>query len=209
MIIYRIRSVFLFSAVLYPNQKKEVSALRDEDIITAIENRDEDTMSRVINKYSRLLWPVVSAVLCNAGSEQDVEECVADAFIYLWEHPQKFDANRGSLKTLLCIIARSRAIDRYREIMRRNTVPIEEAVLSAGTGIQELLLQEETRRELMAAIRALEGPNREILVRRYYHDQKPREIALAMGLSVKQVDNSLFRSKRQLREALTAKGGTR
>lgn len=186
-----------------------MSALRDEDIIKAIGKRDEVIMSRVINKYSRLLWPVASAVLCNAGSEQDVEECVADAFIYLWEHPQKFDAKRGSLKTLLCIIARSRAIDRYREIMRRNTVPIEEAVLSAGTGIQERMLQEETRRELLAAVRALEEPNREILIRRYYHDQKPREIALAMGLTVKQVDNSLFRSKRQLREALILKGGSR
>lgn len=189
--------------------KKEVSALRDEAVITAIANHDEVVMAGVIRKYSRLLWPIASAVLGNVGSEQDVEECVADAFIYLWEHPQKFDAKRGTLKTLLCIIARSRAIDRYREIMRRNTVPIEEAVLSAGAGVQEELLREETKRELLAAVKALEEPNREILLRRYYHDQKPKEIALAMGLTVKQVDNSLFRSKRQLRDALTAKGGTR
>lgn len=183
--------------------------MRDETIITAIGNRDGDVMAQVINKYSRLLWPIASAVLSNVGSEQDVEECVADAFIYLWEHPQKFDASRGSLKTLLCIIARSRAIDRYREITRRGTLPLEEAVLSAGMGVQEELLQEETHRELLAAVKALEEPNREILVRRYYHDQKPREIALAMGLSVKQINNSLFRSKRQLREVLTAKGGIR
>lgn len=181
----------------------------DEVVITAISHGDEDAMSRVINKYSRLLWPIASAVLCNAGSEQDVEECVADAFIYLWQHPEKFDAGRGSLKTLLCIIVRSRAIDRYRELTRKGTLPLEEAVLSAGTGLQEKLLQEETRRELLAAVKALEEPNREILIRRYYHDQKPREIALAMNLTVKQVDNSLFRSKRQLRQVLTAKGGTR
>lgn len=186
---------------------KEVNALRDEAVIAAIGNRDEEVMGRVINKYSRLLWPIASAVLSKAGSEQDVEECVADAFIYLWEHPQRFDPTRGTLKSLLCIIARSRAIDRYREIMRRNTVPLEEAVLSAGTGMQEQLVQEETKRELLAAVKALEEPNREILVRRYYHDQKPREIALAMDLTVKQVDNSLYRSKRQLRQALTAKGG--
>lgn len=183
--------------------------MRDETVITAIANGDEDVMGRVINKYSRLLWPIASAILCSAGSEQDVEECVADTFIYLWEHPQKFDSKRGTLKTLLCIIARSRAIDRYREIMRRNTVPIEEAVLSSGAGVQEELLQEEIHRELLAAVKALEEPNREILVRRYYHDQKPREIALALGMTVKQVDNSLYRSKRQLREALVEKGGTR
>ena len=164
-------------------------------------------MSQVINKYSRLLWPIASAVLSSAGSEQDVEECVADAFIYLWQHPEKFDPSRGSLKTLLCIVVRSKAIDRYRELMRKSALPLEEAVLAAGTGMQEQLMQRETRRELLAAVQALEEPNREILIRRYYHDQKPREIALAMGLSVKQVDNSLFRSKRHLRDVLTAEGG--
>lgn len=181
--------------------------MKDETIIVSIGNRDEDAMNDVINKYARLLWPIADAVLKNVGSVQDVEECVADAFIYLWEHPNKFDPKRGTLKSFLCIIARSRAIDRYREINRRNTVPLEEAVLSSTFGMQEQLLKAETRRELLAAVNALGEPGREILVRRYYYNQKPREIALALGLTVKQVDNSLYRSKRQLRDALGSLGG--
>ena len=188
---------------------KEVSILQEEKIAAALADRDEAMMCRVINKYSRLLWPIVSSVLQGVGNEQDVEECVADAFICLWEHPEKFDPKRGRLKTLLCVLARSRAIDRYREIMRKNTVPLEDAVLSSGAGLQELLLQEKTRRELLAAVKALEEPNREILIRRYYQDQKPRQIALALGMTVKQVDNSLYRSKRQLRELLTERGGVK
>ena len=179
--------------------------MRDAEIVAAIGNRDEDMMNDVITKYSRLLWPIVSAVLQNVGSEQDVEEVVADAFIFLWEHPGKFDPKRGSLKSLLCIVARSRAIDRYRDLTRRATVPLEEAVLSDSFGMQEQLMQEETRRELLAAVKALGEPGREILVRRYYYNQKPREIALALGLTVKQVDNSLYRTKQQLRAALSGK----
>lgn len=177
--------------------------MKDETIIAAIGNRDEDTINYIINKYSRLLWTIADAVLKNVGSVQDVEECVADAFIYLWEHPGKFDPRRGSLKSLLCIIVRSRAIDRYREIARRDTLSLEETVLADSFGMQEALMREETRRELLAAVNALGEPGREILVRRYYYNQKPREIALALGLTVKQVDNSLYRSKRQLRDALT------
>ena len=56
----------------------------------------------------------------------------------------------------------------------------------------------------LAAVKALDEPNREILIRRYYYDQKPRQIALALGLTVKQVDNSLYRSKCLLRQALAA-----
>lgn len=183
--------------------------MRDEAVIAAIAARDEAVMSRVIDQYSRLLWPIASAVLCDIASEQDVEECVADAFIYLWQYPGKFDPQRGTVKSLLCAVVRSRAIDRYRQIMRRRTLPLEETVLSADAGVQERFLQEETRRELRMAVETLEEPNRQILIRRYYHGQKPREIALAMNMTVKQVDNSLFRSKGKLRDLLTAKGGIR
>ena len=178
--------------------------MKDESIIRGIRQRDEDVMNIVINKFSRLLWPIASAVLKNAGNDHDVEECVADAFIYLWEHPDKFDPARGSLKSLLCIVARSRAIDRYRQITRRSTVSLEEVVLSDSFGLQDALIQEETRRELLAAVNALGEPGREILVRRYYYNQKPREIALALNMTVKQVDNSLYRSNQQLRQALSA-----
>ena len=177
--------------------------MRDDAVAAAIGRRDEDAMNAVIDKYARLLWPIADAVLKNVGSVQDVEECVADAFIFLWEHPEKFDSGRGTLKSFLCIVARSRAIDRYRELSRRGTLPLEEAVLADTFGMQEALLKEETKRELLAAVNALGEPGREILERRYYYNQKPREIALALGLTVKQVDISLYRSKRSLRAALT------
>ena len=180
--------------------------LKDEMIRCKLLERDGSVLETVINKYSRLLWSISSAVLKNAGSEQDVEECVADTFIYLWEHPERFEPERGSLQSLLCILTRSRSIDRYRAITRKETVPLEEAMISEGLGLQERILEEETRRELLAAVKALEEPGREILVRRYYYGQKPREIALALGMTAKQVDNSLYRSKKALRNALQEVG---
>ena len=144
---------------------------------------------------------MAGAVLRNIGSEQDAEECVADAFITLWEHPEKFDPARGRLKTWLALVTRSRALDRCREIARRSTVSLEEAVLTDQMGLVDGIVRQETVRVLLAAIDALGEPDREILVRRYYYDQKPREIALALDLTVKQVGNHLYRTKRKLREA--------
>ena len=76
--------------------------MNDERTITAIKNRNEAAINEVITKYSKLLWAVAGAVLNNMGSTQDVEECVADTFIYLWEHPDKYDPQRGKLKTWHC-----------------------------------------------------------------------------------------------------------
>ena len=64
-------------------------------------------------------------------------------------------------------------------------------------------MKEETRNALIAAINALGEPDREILIRRYYYEQKPKEIALAMDMSAKQVDNRLYQTKLKLREALS------
>lgn len=128
---------------------------------------------------------------------------MADTFIYLWEHPDKYDPGRGRLKTWLSIVARTQAVNRCREIAKRNTVPLEETDFINHIGIVDDILKEETRRTLLAAINALGEPDREILIRRYYYEQKPKEIALALDMSVKQIDNRLYQTKLKLREVLS------
>ena len=177
--------------------------LNDERTILAIRKREADAINEVIKKYSKLLWSVSGAILNNIGATQDVEECVADTFIYLWEHPDKYDPGRGRLKTWLSIVARTQAVNRCREIAKRNTVPLEETDFINHIGIVDDILKEETRRTLLAAINALGEPDREILIRRYYYEQKPKEIALALDMSVKQIDNRLYQTKLKLREVLS------
>lgn len=178
--------------------------MNDERTILAIRKREADAINEVIKKYSKLLWSVSGAILNNIGATQDVEECVADTFIYLWEHPDKYDPGRGRLKTWLSIVARTQAVNRCREIAKRNTVPLEETDFINHIGIVDDILKEETRRTLLAAINALGEPDREILIRRYYYEQKPKEIALALDMSVKQIDNRLYQTKLKLREVLSS-----
>ena len=90
--------------------------MNDEKAVQAIRARSETAIHDVITRYSRLLWSVSGAVLHHAGSVQDIEECVADTFIYLWEHPDRYDPRRGTLKTWLSVIARTQAVNRCREI---------------------------------------------------------------------------------------------
>ncbi len=177
--------------------------MNDERTISAIKKKEEAAINEVIEKYSKLLWSVSSAVLNNIGSVQDVEECVADTFIYLWEHPDKYDPQRGKLKTWLSIIARTQAINRCREIAKKNTIPLEDVGFIGQLGIVDNIFKEETRQALLAAIKALGETDREILMRRYYYEQKPKEIAIALDMSTKQVDNHLYQTKQKLRAALS------
>lgn len=181
--------------------------MRDEKILAEIKARNEDTICWIMEKYTRLLWMVVDSVLKNVGTQQDVEECVADVFISLWQRPGQFDPQLGRLKSWLCIVARSKALDRYRQLTRYNTVSIDDAMLIGRMGVLEYMIQEETKHELSAAIQELSPIEREILIRRYYYEQKPRDISVAMDIPVKQIDNHLYRSKLKLRRAVSQKGG--
>ena len=84
---------------------------------------------------------------------------------------------------------------------------LEEIELADPLGVPEALLAGERRAALNAAVDALAEPDREILLRRYYFGQKPREIAAALGLDKKQVDNRLYQTKRRLRASVTGAEG--
>ena len=173
--------------------------LSDEKLIKAIRNHDQEAMARLITKYSKLLWKVVGHILQSAATVQDMEECIADTFIDLWRYPEKYDAGRGSLESYLALVARSKAIDRYRERTRHIELQLEETLLDKRSDPAQMMIAQEAKESLAAALRSMGTLEREILLRRYYYEQKPREIARAVDLPVKQVENHLYRTKQKLR----------
>ncbi|MCI7656774.1 RNA polymerase sigma factor [Anaerotignum sp.] len=176
--------------------------MQEKKIMDDIKAGDEQAMQKVICRYSRLLWSIVGAVLSQVGTAEDMEECVADVFIDLWEHPQKYEESRGSLKGWLSVIARNKAIDRYRQKTKIQTIPLEETVLA------EMGMEPESEKEegLRGALAKLTEEEKEILLRRYVYQQKPKEMAVALALSVKQVENRLYRIKAKMRKQMEQEG---
>lgn len=176
--------------------------MNDEKIMRAIKDGDEATINYVINKYFKLMWSISSAILKNVASVQDVEECVADVFVFLWQNPEKYDAQRGKLKVWLSIVARSRALNMYKQISKQNDIPLDDVPFADQLDVTDGIIADETKQALTAAIRLLEDPDQEIIIRRYYYNQKPKEIAIALDMPVKRVENHLYRTKLKLRDML-------
>ena len=51
-------------------------------------------------------------------------------------------------------------------------------------------------------LRKLDEADREAMIRRYYYGQKPKEIAAALGIPKKQVENRLYQGKQKLRRMM-------
>ncbi len=73
---------------------------------------DPLTYQRAYEQHSRGVYTAAYRILGDAARAQDV---VQDVFLRLWRRPASFDASRGELGSYLRLMARSRALDLWRE----------------------------------------------------------------------------------------------
>ena len=115
-------------------------------------------------------------------------------FVYLWQNCDKYNEQRGSLKTWLSCVAKSKAIDRSRQLSKMNELSLNDEIVIEDITLIDNKITIETKQEIVAAINALTEPDREIIVRRYYYQQKPQEIGFILDMPVKmeqQADGSV------------------
>jgi len=181
--------------------------LNDEVLIQKLLNEEQEAFSYIIDTYSKLLWVVVGGILGNVGTPEDIEECISDVFVQVWRNPKAFDSQKGSLKTFLAVIAKSKALDTYRKLSKSKMVELDEAIRGADDDLLDYILEKEMCQELFTAIESLTEPNKEIVMRRYFFEERPAYIAKAISLPVKEVENRLYQSKLKLRKQLVGNGG--
>ncbi len=93
-----------------------IESLPDADLVVRIAAGDEAAFAAAYDRHSAVVFG--SAVRFLQDREL-AEEVVQDAFVGLWRHAGDYDASTGTLVGWLLAIARNRAIDRRRSILRR------------------------------------------------------------------------------------------
>jgi len=180
--------------------------LQDDVLIQKISNGEQDAFLYMIETYSKLLWVVVGGILGNVGTPQDIEECISDVYVHIWKNPVAYNHQKGSFKTFLAVIARSKALDTYRKLSKSKIIELDEAIGASDDDLLEYIVEKEMHSELYAAIETLTEPNKEIVIRRFFFDEKPRRIAEKTDIPVKEVENRLYQSKLKLRKILQGGG---
>ena len=174
--------------------------MTEESVSRALRKRERRVYEMLIEEHFRLLWTVASGILCPAGTREDVEEVIGDGFVALWEHPERFDPARGSLKNYLCLLARSRALDRLRALRRSWSEELAE--MESGEDLETQFLEQEEAKALLRGLAELAEPERDILQLRFFYGLRPAEIACRMELPVNEVYERLRRGKRLLADKM-------
>ena len=178
--------------------------MQESEIIEMLRKRNPNGASALVSHYGPLIQYVIKPILPN---EQDREECLSEAIMRIMDKIHLYDEERGSWTAWITSVTRSVALNKRRSAK----LPYEEAEITEQTPSpaptpEELILQQERRRELKDAISQLSQKDRVIFYRKYYYLQTTAQIASEIGMTERAVEGHLYRIKKRLRKLLGGDG---
>ena len=182
--------------------------MEDQLIIKLFLERSENAIRELNLKYGKTCKCLANRFLHN---EQDVEECMNDAYLAVWNTipPQK----PSPLSAYVCRIVKNTALKKYRTNTagKRNhahDIILEEAdeFLSVNETVESEILAKEMSSRINAFLGGIKDKDRVMFVQRYWFCYSVEEIAKAMGVSKNYVTVHLHRTREKLRDYLKSEG---
>jgi len=174
------------------------------ELVEGIRQRDSRCLETLITRYATELYALVTYILGSMGTPEDTEEVVSDVFAAVWREIEDFDAQRGTLAKWIRMRAKYMALDRRRKRRREIATRVEQDVSTLSTKTESSLDWVERKETLQRALAELSELDRAIVYRRYFAEQSIKEIAEAVGLTQRAVENRLWRARQALREKMGA-----
>jgi RNA polymerase sigma-70 factor (ECF subfamily) len=144
---------------------------------------DPTALSEAYERHVGLVFGLARRVL---GDEAMAEEITQEVFVFLWEHPAKFDPARGSMRSWLGMLAHRRSVDRVRteERRARNEARLEPVVEAAAAQAE---VDDELSRTWLAgcvqkALDQLPAEQRDAVVLAFFGGRTYREVATELAI---------------------------
>lgn len=147
----------------------------DQQLLQRSAAGDAEAIGLLYDRYGQLVFRVALRVLGDRGSAEEVTQ---DVFLRLWQHADRYRAERGSLVTWLLTVTQRRAIDELRSrrgASRRREVELPEMVPLADD--LDLAAALQLRMDLQQALAELPAAQREAIELLFFGGLSRQEIA--------------------------------
>jgi RNA polymerase sigma-70 factor (ECF subfamily) len=173
----------------------------DAELLLAIAERDEHALALLYDRYRLILFGLTMRIL---NSRPEAEDVLQEVLLQVWRRASDFDPLRGKPFTWLVMLARSRAIDRLRQLGARDRLtesvareaPEEASDASADT------LHSEQREIVKRALAELPEEQRRVLLLAYFEGLTQAEIAALLATPLGTVKTRMRAGMKKLRELL-------
>ena len=172
----------------------------DAAIVALLCQGDQAGMEELHRRYGGMIHYIVRGIL---PDPRDVEECISDISMGVWQGAKGFDPERGSLPAWLTAIARNTAVSHLRASRRHadRQARLEENQ-PGGESPEETVIRSEQVEQLRAALAGLNSRERALFYRKYYYLQSTERMARELGMTQRAVEGRLYRLRQKLRQRL-------
>ena len=185
------------------NTEKLLSVQTDAQLYLALKAGQTAALGILYDRHAGLVYGIALKVLENPQEAEDLTQDIFLNFVKIGS----YEPSRGSLRTYLAILTRSRAVDRVRsrsntrELLQKWGHSREEE--TATDSLLEKVSRSEQSQEVKAALAQLSDEQQQILRMAYYDGLSQSEIANQLEIPLGTVKARARRGLLKLRQALT------
>jgi RNA polymerase sigma-70 factor (ECF subfamily) len=153
----------------------------DSGLASRISEGDPDALHEAYRRHGRHVFLVAYGLL---RREELAEDVTQDVFVRLWQVPERFDPERGSLASFLRIDAHGRAIDLIRSEEARNRRETAEEQRSSDhqAGAEDEAMSRITSEWVRDALAGLDDAERKPIAMAFYLGYSYRKVADLLGI---------------------------
>jgi RNA polymerase sigma-70 factor, ECF subfamily len=179
----------------------------DADLVRKLRAGQQKALEVIYDRYVGLVYSVAYKIL---GNSQEAEDLTQDIFVTFWQQ-DSFDPSRGSLKSFLGLLTRSRAVDKIRKrnttnsfLQRWQKIVTEE---SSEPMPMEQASMDECQEAVQQAMRQISDEHRQILEMNYFGGLSQAKISQELNLTLGVVKHRSRQGIIELRKILQGMGG--
>ncbi|MGH9129974.1 MAG: sigma-70 family RNA polymerase sigma factor [Acidimicrobiales bacterium] len=177
----------------------------DANLVVAIGRWNEDALAEAYRRHAGAVYALAQRVLREASVAEDV---VQEVFLRLWDHPEKFDSERGSLRSYLLAQAHGRAVDALRSDTSRRRREERDArdAASAGYDLELEVWDLTVADQVKDAVAELPAQERRAIELAYFGGHTYREVADLLEQPEGTVKSRIRSGLKRMRASLAAAG---
>jgi len=175
----------------------------DSGLVVAIARYREDALAEAYRRHGGAVFALARRVLSDLTT---AEEVVQEVFLRLWTAPDKFDPDRGSLRSYLLAQTHGRSVDLLRSDTSRRRREEREALQTAEAGydLEHEVWDLTVADKVKEVVAGLPAPERRAIELAYFGGHTYREVASLLGEPEGTVKSRIRVGLQRMRVALEA-----
>ncbi len=183
----------------------ELEQASDVSLVVAVGRWHEPALAEIYRRHGGAVHSLARRIL---RSEPPAEEITQEVFLDLWKHPEKFDAQRGTLRSFLLARAHGKSVDvvRSEESRRRREESTARQTAVADYDLDHEVWDMAVAEQVKDALESLPDDLRQPIELAYFGGLTYREVAALLDAPEGTIKSRIRSGLSRLRMSLIERG---